>query len=80
MADPDRRRSCHAKCIIAPEGSRELPRPVRMLFRGVGAMGRSGCNLASYLLFEAPYTRALMRLGYNDTMKRRDEMLTFLGL
>jgi NTE family protein len=42
-------------------------------------MGRSGSNLASYLLFERPYTRALMRLGYNDTMKRRQEIAAFFG-
>jgi NTE family protein len=41
-------------------------------------MNRNGSNLASYLLFEAPFTRALMELGYGDTMSRRDEMLAFL--
>ena len=42
-------------------------------------MRRSGSNLASYVLFEKPFCRALIRLGYNDTMARRDEVLTFLG-
>ena len=42
-------------------------------------MGRSGANLASYLLFEPPYTRALMQLGYRDTMQRRVELVQFLG-
>jgi NTE family protein len=55
-----------------------FPRAVRFLLRAVGAMNRNGSNLASYLLFEAPFTRALMELGYGDTMSRRDEMLAFL--
>jgi NTE family protein len=65
---------------IAARHTHALPRSIRMLFRGIGAMGRSGANLASYLLFEQPYTQALMRLGYNDAMKRRDEITTFLGV
>jgi len=55
-----------------------FPRAVRFLLRAVGAMNRNGSNLASYLLFEAPFTRALMELGYGDTMSRRDEMVAFL--
>jgi NTE family protein len=41
-------------------------------------MNRNGSNLASYLLFEAPFTRALIELGYDDTMARKEEMLGFL--
>ena len=36
-----------------------------------------GAALASYLLFEAAYTRALMALGEADTLSRRDEVLAF---
>jgi NTE family protein len=38
-----------------------------------------GAALASYLLFEAPYTRALVALGVADTLARRDEVLAFFG-
>jgi NTE family protein len=63
---------------IAARYVQHFPRPVRFLLRAVGAMNRNGSNLASYLLFEAPFTRALMELGYGDTMARRGEMLGFL--
>jgi len=59
-----------------------LPAPVRTLLRGVGVGGskndaRGGAALASYLLFEAPYTRELLALGEADTMARRDEVIQF---
>jgi NTE family protein len=58
----------------------ELPWTVRFLLRGIGAMNRNGSNLASYLLFESGYCRALIDLGYQDTMARRAEVLEFLSL
>jgi NTE family protein len=62
-----------------------LPAPVRGLLRGVGVRGESGVHgaqgsaLASYLLFEAPFTRELLALGEADTEARRDEVLRFFG-
>jgi NTE family protein len=41
-------------------------------------MRRGGANLASYLLFEHGYCNELIALGYEDTMKRRDEVASFL--
>lgn len=60
-----------------------LPRPVRALLRGAG-VGKAGpraqgAALASYLLFEAPYTRELMALGERDTHARADEVRRFFG-
>ena len=57
-----------------------LPRPVRIMLAGIGATRRRGGALASYLLFEAPYTRALIRLGFQDAMARRDEIKDFFDL
>ncbi len=63
---------------IATEYLGALPRPIRALLEGIGTYRGSGAGLASYLLFEPPYTRALMDLGYRDTLARRDAVLTFL--
>jgi NTE family protein len=57
----------------------ELPWTIRFLLRGIGAMNRNGSNLASYLLFESGYCRALIDLGYQDTMARRGELVEFLS-
>lgn len=65
---------------LAARHARALPRAVRVLMRGIGAMNRSGGALTSYLLFEQPYTRALIDLGYRDAHKRRDEVRAFLGI
>lgn len=60
-----------------------LPPPIRALLRGVGVSGKGtdtrGAALASYLLFEAAYTRELVALGVSDTMSRRDEVTAFFG-
>jgi len=60
-----------------------LPGPIRALLRGVGVSGTGddarGAALASYLLFEAPYTRELMSLGFHDTMSRRADVAAFFG-
>src|SRR5512134_2660770 len=68
---------------LAAEYQHELPVPVRTLLRGMGVTGKGrdarGAALASYLLFEQPYTRALMALGEADAMARRDEVVAFFG-
>ena len=55
----------------------ELPPMVRFVLRPTGAMNRSGSNLASYLLFEEPFCRALVDLGYQDTVDREKEVSAF---
>ncbi len=63
---------------IALRHLHEMPKPVRLLMRGLGAMNYGGRQLVSYLLFEAGYTRELIQLGYDDAMARRDELVSFM--
>ena len=65
---------------LAARHAQALPWPVRALLRGIGAMNPNGGALTSYLLFEPPYTRALIDLGHADTLARRDEVLDFLDV
>ncbi|MDO9095494.1 MAG: patatin-like phospholipase family protein [Rubrivivax sp.] len=68
---------------IAARHLKALPAPVRALLGGVGVGGQGdqarGSALASYLLFEAPFTQELMALGETDTESRKDEVLRFFG-
>jgi len=63
---------------IAARYVHELPRSIRFLLRGIGATNAGGATLTSYLLFEPAYCRALIALGYKDTMARREELLKFI--
>lgn len=60
-----------------------LPVAVRTLLRAVGVSGQGvmarGGALASYLLFESDYTKALMALGVADTQARRQDVIDFFG-
>ena len=63
---------------IAAQYAHELPRTIRALLSTVGGTRRSGSNLLSYLLFEKSFCRELIKLGYKDTMARKDDLLAFL--
>ncbi|MEO8991595.1 MAG: patatin-like phospholipase family protein [Nitrosospira sp.] len=63
---------------IAEQHAHALPRTVRLLFRNIGAMRRDGSALLSYILYEEPFCRALIELGYQDTAPRKSEILQFI--
>jgi len=65
---------------IAAEHAHTLPWPIKLLLGGIGAMNRRGGALTSYLLFEKPFTRKLIDLGYADTLARAGEIGDFLEL
>lgn len=69
--------------VIAAAHAQALPPTVQSLLRTLGrtdapAQGQ-GDALLSYLLFEAPYTRALMDLGRADAAAQSSEIRQFFG-
>jgi NTE family protein len=60
---------------VAARHVRELPRPLRALLRLIGAHTAMTGSLASYLMFEAGYTRELIRIGYDDACVQREALL-----
>ena len=65
---------------IAARFMYELPTTVRFILKPTGALNRSGSNLASYLLFEESFCRALIDLGYQDTISREAEVREFFAV
>jgi NTE family protein len=63
---------------IAARYANEMPAPLRILLRTLGAGRGMGGVLMSYLLFERGYTRALIELGYEDAMRQREAIQAFL--
>jgi NTE family protein len=63
---------------LALQYADRLPRGVHYLLRGHGSTQGTGSNLLSYLLFDREFARALIKLGYDDAMARREELAGFL--
>ncbi len=64
---------------IAHRHVMSLPWAIRFLLRTFGVMRRSGANLASYLLFEKSFCCEIIELGYQDALKKRQEIYAFIN-
>jgi NTE family protein len=64
--------------VLAHKHRKELPFAIRALLRGVGGSNPGENRLLSFLLFEKAYTRELIKLGYHDAMKVKNELLDFV--
>ena len=64
--------------VIAYKHRQELPFAIRTLLRGVGGSNPGENRLLSFLLFEKAYTRELIKLGYQDAMEVKDQLLDFV--
>ena len=65
---------------IAEPYTRDMPVPLRLLLRGIGALKKESSTLVSYLLFEKSYCRELMSLGFEDALAMKNELKDFLQL
>lgn len=63
---------------LAGKHFRELPKLIQFFFSRLGIGADEGSNVLSYLLFESAYTQELISLGYDDAMKRKEEIKTFM--
>jgi NTE family protein len=64
---------------IAARHALHMPRGLRALLRVIAGREASSAQLASYLMFEAAYTRALIELGYKDAMQARTALMAFMS-
>jgi len=58
----------------------DMPFSLRILFKGIGIKKDSNSDLLSFLLFESSFSRSLIDLGFNDAMKRKEEIKDFLKI
>ncbi|MGZ3690667.1 MAG: patatin-like phospholipase family protein [Pseudobdellovibrio sp.] len=55
-----------------------MPSTLAYMLRGIGVSDTKGFDLLSYLAFEPDFLNELVRSGREDTMQRKDEILTFV--
>ena len=60
--------------LLAQRYAYRMPRLLRFVLDGLGTPDAQSADLASYLLFDSAFTRALVDLGYRDAAARADEI------
>ncbi|MDC6133421.1 patatin-like phospholipase family protein, partial [Burkholderia gladioli] len=65
--------------LIAAKHLRRLPATVRALLGAMGGNQPAGASFASYLLFEAEFTRELIALGHADAMRQRETLAEWIA-
>ena len=63
---------------LAQEHQKDMPYLIQYFMNSLGRDAASCADLMSYLLFTAPYTRALIDIGYHDARQRIDEIEAIL--
>lgn len=64
--------------VIANAMKHRIPATVRYLLDALGRPDARSADLTSYLLFDAQFTRELIRIGYEDAGRQIDEIEAFL--
>ncbi|WP_242468216.1 patatin-like phospholipase family protein [Burkholderia plantarii] len=65
--------------LIAAKHLRRLPLTVRGLLGAIGGNQPAGASFASYLLFEAGFTRELIALGHADALRQRETLAAWIA-
>lgn len=63
--------------IASRSAQKSMPRGIEFLLGGLGSQNETN-ELASYILFDSHFTKQLIDLGYEDTMGRSDEIVSWL--
>jgi NTE family protein len=65
---------------IAAQHYADLPISIKLLLRSIGINNDSESSILSYLLFEKTYCKQLIKLGFEDTMEKENDIRSFLNL
>ncbi|VAW42089.1 Patatin [hydrothermal vent metagenome] len=63
---------------VTEEHAQDIPTPVKTLLKMIGGWGKDW-RMPSYLLFEPGYTKALIELGYQDSLAQQEEIRDFIN-
>jgi len=65
---------------LAAQHYKKMPSAIRFLLKFIGISKKSESELISYLMFEKQFTEELIKLGYEDGLRQKDEIMSFLDL